>query len=50
MERLYIMFDIKVLGFSHRTVSAIYRLSVGKVQPKDSVIICPEADWLKASI
>ena len=44
IERLYIMFDMKVLGFSQRTVSAMYRLIVGKLQPSDSVMICPDAD------
>ena len=44
------MFEVKVFGFSQRTVSAMYRFTVGKVHAKDSVIICPLADYEKASI
>ncbi len=44
------MFDINVLGFSHLTVSAMYRFTVGNVHAKESVIIWPEADCEKASI
>lgn len=44
------MFDIKVFGFWHLTISAMYKFVVGKVQARDSVIICPLADCEKASI
>jgi hypothetical protein len=44
MLREYSMLEAKVLGFSQRTVSAMYRLVVGKVQASESVMICPEAD------
>ena len=44
MLREYSMFEEKVFGFSQRTVSAMYRLIVGKVQARESVMICPEAD------
>jgi len=41
---------VKVFGFSHLTVSAMYKLIVGKVQASDSVMIWPLADYEKASI
>ena len=44
MLREYNMLEAKVLGFSQRTVSAMYRLMVGKVQARESVMIYPEAD------
>ena len=44
------MLDMNVFGFSQRTVSATYRETVGNEQPRDSVMIWPDADWEKASI
>ncbi len=50
IDKLYSILLIKVFGFSHLTVSATYKHIVGKLTPRDSVIICPEADWENASI
>jgi hypothetical protein len=44
------MLDMKVLGFSHLTISAMYKFIVGKVQARLSVIIEPLADYENASI
>ena len=41
---------MKVLGFSHLTVSAMYKFTVGKEHAKDSVMIMPLADCENASI
>ena len=46
----YSIFEVKVFGFSHLTVSAMYKFRVGKVHAKDSVMICPLADCENASI
>jgi len=41
---------MKVFGFSHLTVSAMYKFTVGKEHAKDSVMIIPLADCENASI
>ena len=44
------MLLMKVWGWPHLGVSMTKRTTVGKVDAKDSVMICPEADHVKISI
>lgn len=43
------MFDMKVVGFSLRTVSTTNRITVGNLEAKDSVMIVPDADQVNTS-
>ena len=50
IEHAYSIFDMKVTGFTLRTVSITYTTTVGNVEAKDSVTIVPEADQVNTSI